>query len=278
MRSSRTGFGYGENAMREIVIRWPFRIGRAIAVLALAAMLAPFTYAVWMSFAPGELLEPPTSEWSLRWYREFLGSAKWLGSLATTGEVALLSVAGSLMGGLSLATAVTRYHFRGDRVLSIALLLPLFVPGVVLAMGLLPLVMALGLWETPIALAAAHVLVSLPVVFLLLRTALIETDPDLEPAARGLGAGPLLVFRRITLPLILPSVLAGAMVVFILSANEFTLALFLSSPRFRTLPAALWPEARYKETPILAAASSLTVLLTAAGLWLAVWLFGRRLG
>jgi putative spermidine/putrescine transport system permease protein len=182
------------------------------------------------------------------------------------------------MGGLSLATAVTRYHFRGDRVLSIALLLPLFVPGVVLAMGLLPLVMALGLWETPIALAAAHVLVSLPVVFLLLRSALIETDPDLEPAARGLGAGPLLVFRRITLPLILPSVLAGAMVVFILSANEFTLALFLSSPRFRTLPAALWPEARYKETPILAAASSLTVLLTAAGLWLAVWLFGRRLG
>jgi ABC-type spermidine/putrescine transport system permease subunit II len=179
---------------------------------------------------------------------------------------------------MGLAVAVTRYRFRGRRVLSGAVLLPLFVPGVVLAMGLLPLVMAPGLWETPIALAAAHCLVTLPVVFLLLRSALAETDPDIERAARGLGAGPWLAFRRVTLPLILPSVLASAMVAFILSANELTLALFLSSPRFRTLPAALWPEARYKETPILAAASSLTVLMTVVGMGVSARLFWRRHG
>ena len=253
--------------MREVTDRWLRYTGRAVTILALAAMLAPFAYAMWMSFTPGELLEPPTREWSLRWFREFLGTAKWTRALTTSGEVALLSALGSLLCGLGLAVAVTRYHFRGRRLLAGAVLLPLFVPGVVLAMGLLPLVMVLGLWETPVALAAAHCLISLPAVFLVLRAELAATDPDLELAARGLGAGPRSVFVRVTLPLILPSVVAGVVVAFILSVNEFTLALFLSSPRYRTLPAALWPEARYKETPVLAAASGLTVLMTAFGMW-----------
>jgi putative spermidine/putrescine transport system permease protein len=252
---------------------WIIRAARVLGGLVLLAMLAPFGYAVWMSFAPGELLEPPTGEWSLRWYSAFLGSAKWTRALATTGVVALLSGILSLIGGLGLAVAVTRYRFRGRRLIAGAALLPLFVPATVLAMGMLPLVLTLELWESPVALAAAHALISLPVVFLLLQRALAETEPELERAARGLGASPWLAFRRVTLPLILPSVLAGVVVAFILSANEFTLSLFLSSPRFRTLPAALWPEARYKDTPVLAAASCVTVLVTVAGMVLAIWLF-----
>jgi putative spermidine/putrescine transport system permease protein len=239
-------------------------------------MLAPFGYAVWMSFAPGELLEPPMGEWSLRWYREFLGSPKWSQALATTVVVALQSVVLALAGGMGLAIAVTRYRFRGRRLIAVGVLVPLFVPATVLAMGLLPLVMALDLWESPFALAAANALTSLPVVFLLLERALAETDPDLEPAARGLGAGPWVAFRRVTLPLILPSILAGGVVAFVLSINEFTLSLFLSSPRFRTLAAALWPEARFKETPVLAAASCATVLATVAGLAVASWLYRGR--
>jgi ABC-type spermidine/putrescine transport system permease subunit II len=234
-----------------------------------------------MSFAPGEVLEPPTDEWSLRWYREFLRSAKWTAALRTTATVAALSVVGSLVGGLGLAVAVTRFHFRGRRLLSGAVLLPMFVPAVVLAMGLLPLIRVTGLWGTPLSLAAAHTLVILPGVFLLLRSALAQADPDLERAARGLGAGPWAAFRQVTLPLIAPALLAGAVIALILSVNEFTLSLFLSTPRVRTLPAALWPEARDKETPLLAAASCLSVLVTLAGLALATWLLqqtNRRIG
>jgi ABC-type spermidine/putrescine transport system permease subunit II len=259
-----------DRAARGLVV-----VGRALAVLVLLAILAPFGYAVWMSFAPGEVLEPPAGAWSLRWYREFLDSPKWTRALRTTGEVAVLSVAGSLVGGLGLAVAVTRFHFRGRRVLSGAVLLPMFVPAVVLGMGLLPLVRAAGLQGTTAAVAAAHSLASLPVVFLLMRAALERTDPDLEGAARGLGAGPCTAFRRVTLPLISPAILAGVVIAFILSANEFTLSVFLTTPRTKTLPAALWPEARDRETPILAAASCLTTLVTLVGMAVAARLLRR---
>jgi ABC-type spermidine/putrescine transport system permease subunit II len=261
--------------MPDLASRSLLLFGRALAVLVLLAMLAPFICAVWMSFAPGELLEPPTSEWSLRWYRGFLASAKWTRALQTTVEVAALSVAGSLVGGLGLAVAVTRFRFRGRQTLSAAVLLPMFVPAVVLGLGLLPLVRLTGLSGTNVAVAAAHSLASLPVVFLLLRSALGQTDPDLEPAARGLGAGPWIAFRRVTLPLVLPAVIAGAVVAFILSVNEFTLAVFLTTPRTKTLPAALWPEARDKETPLLAAASCLTVLVSILAMWLVARLLRR---
>ncbi len=112
-------------------------------------------------------------------------------------------------------------------------------------------------------------------MFLLLRSALEQTDPDLERAARGLGASPWVAFRRVTLPLIGPAVIAGAVIAFILSVNEFVLSVFLTTPRVRTLPAALWPESRYKETPILAAASCLTVLVTLIGMAVAARLLRR---
>lgn len=250
-------------------------LARVLGVTTLLALLAPFLCAVWMSFAPGETLEPPTDEWSLRWYHELVRTRKWTRAMATSAKVAGLSTIGALAGGLGLAVAVTRFHFRGRRAISGAVLLPMFVPVIVLAMGLLPLAMQAGMQGKAVSLAAAHTLVSLPVVFLVLRGALAQADTELERAARGLGAGPFTAFRRVTLPLIAPAVIAGAVIAFILSVNEFAFAVFLSSPRVRTLPAALWPEARDRETPLLAAASVVTVLFTLVGMCVAARLLRR---
>jgi ABC-type spermidine/putrescine transport system permease subunit II len=250
--------------------------GRVLGAAALLVLLAPFACAVWMSFAPGEVLEPPAGDWSLRWYREFFRAPKWTRALRTSAEVAVLSVAGSVVGGVGLAVAVERFRFRGRRLLSGAVLAPLFVPPVVLAMGLLPLAVLAEVQGQSATLAAAHTLVGLPVVFLIARAALAHADPELELAARGLGAGPWTAFRRVTLPLVAPAVLAGAVVACVLSVNEFAFAVFLGTPRARTLPAALWPEARDKDTPLLAAASCLTVAFTLAGMWAASCLLRRR--
>jgi ABC-type spermidine/putrescine transport system permease subunit II len=249
------------------------RIGRHIFGIALLlALLWPLGYAAWVSFAPGELLTPPRAEWSLRWYVLFFGSPQWTRGLWNSLVVAALSVVGALAGGVGLATAVTRYHFRGRRLLSAAVLLPMFVPTVVIGMSLLPWLQMLGLWGTRLSLACAHAMWSLPVVFLVVRSALEEVDPDLERAARGLGAGPFTSFRRVTLPIIAPSLIVGALMAFVLSLNEFTLALFLATPEIETLPKVIWPNLRYTLTPLVAAASVVTMLLTLLGLGFAAWL------
>jgi ABC-type spermidine/putrescine transport system permease subunit II len=155
-------------------------------------------------------------------------------------------------------------------------LLPLFVPGVVLGMALLPLMRWVGLWGTLLSIAAAHCLWSLPVVFLLVRSALQELDPDLEHAARGLGAAPLAVFTRVTLPLIAPAVAAGATLAFVLSINEFVMALFLATPQSETLPKVIWPNLRYTLSPLVAAASGVFTAVTILGLGVAWLVFRRR--
>jgi putative spermidine/putrescine transport system permease protein len=242
--------------------RWLLNV---FGITTLVLLLWPIVYAAWISFTPGETLAPQRGEWSLRWYRLFFESPQWTAGLWNSLVVAGLSVANSLVAGAGLALAVTRYHFRGRRLLSAAVLLPLFVPGVVMGMGLLPWMRVLGLWGSRLSLAAAHGVWGLPVVFLVVRAALEEIDPDLERAAQGLGATRGMVFRRITFPLIAPALLAGATMGFVLSLNEFMIALFLATPEIETLPKVIWPNLRYTLTPLVAAASCVTTAITLAG-------------
>src|SRR5262249_26372679 len=134
----------------------------AFSIALLLVLLWPLFYATWISFTPAEMLEPPTSEWSLRWYRLFFSSPQWLQGMVNRVIVAAFTVAGSILCGTGVATAITRWHFRGARWLSGAVMLPLFVPAVVLGMALLPFMRALGLWGTLLCIAAAHSLWSLP--------------------------------------------------------------------------------------------------------------------
>ena len=115
-------------------------------------------------------------------------------------------------------------------------LAPLFVPPLVLGMGLLPLLHFLGIWGTAWSLAGAHGLVALPVVYLIVRSGLRAVGRDLTLAARGLGAGSMETFRYVTWPLILPYVGTAMVFSFVLSFNEFILALFLTTAESETLP------------------------------------------
>ncbi len=103
-------------------------------------------------------------------------------------------------------------------------------------------------------------------MFLVTRAALEDLDADLELAARGLGASGWLTFRRVTLPAITPAIMAGALMAFVLSLNEFMIALFLATPEIETLPRVIWPNLRYTLTPLVAAASCVTLLVTLVAL------------
>ncbi len=221
---------------------------------------------------PDELLRPPVNEWSLRWYRQFLGEPRWRTALVNSLIVGSLSVLVALVSGVPVAMALVRYRFAGRGVLSLVVLAPLCVPPLILGVGLLPLMHRVGLWGTWLSLALAHGLLGLPIVYLATRVALEGVPAGLEDAARGLGAGPFQVFRRVTLPLIRPGVAAGAVLAFVLSLNESLMTLFLASPETETLARIIWPELRYSLSPLVAVASALTLVAT-----LSVVVLARRI-
>lgn len=242
------------------------RFGRLLigllSLAVLAGLLWPLVYALWISFTPLEILQPPHAEWSLRWYREFFSQNRWLEGLRNSLVVGAIATGVSVICGTSVAVAIVRYRFRGSRLLHGAVMLPLFIPALILGMALLPRMRTIGLWGTPFSVALAHSLWGLPLVFLAVRTALQDTDVHMEQAARGLGASASQTFRLVTLPIIAPAVAVGAMMAFIISLNELVMALFLCTTNNDTLPKVIWPNLRYTLSPLVAAASGVTVLAT----------------
>lgn len=141
-------------------------------------------------------------------------------------------------------------------------MLPLFVPALVLALALLPVMRMIGLWGDFTSVALAHSLWGMPLVFLAVRGALEDMDPNLELAARGLGASGGKTFFMVTLPSILPALGVGGLLTFIVSFNELVMALFLCTPDIETLPKVIWPNLRYTLSPLVAAASAIGVIAT----------------
>jgi ABC-type spermidine/putrescine transport system permease subunit II len=248
---------------------------RLLGWLVIGCLLSPLLYAAWVSFSPDSFLTPPAGQWSLRWYAAFTADRRWTAALVRSLFVGAASAAVAITAGTPLAYAIARYRFRGRGVLAGGALLPVCVPPAVLGMGLLPLLYAAGLWGNLAGLVLAHGLVGLPVVYLIARTHFDQTSPDLEAAARGLGARGWQVAARVTLPLMRPALLASAAAVFAVSLNESMLTLFLATPTTETLPAVVWPQLRYSPSPLVAVASCVSV---AVGLVVttAVVLTGRR--
>jgi putative spermidine/putrescine transport system permease protein len=136
----------------------------------------------------------------------------------------------------------------------------------------------LGVWGRPYSVGLAHAMWTLPLAYLVLRAALSAVDRRLEEAARGLGAHPALAFILVTLPRLWPAVGAAAFLCAVMSINELPMALFLATPGTRTLPTLIWPQLRYNLSPVVAAASSVLLLVTLAGLVAAGRLAARPVG
>lgn len=244
--------------------------------LTVGLLIIPLATSLAVSFTPSEFIALPTDGLSLRWYQEFFGDYRWMSSLINTLGIAGLTMAISFPVGLTAAIAFTRYSFRWKAAVGTAIMFPLFVPAVVLGIGSLTFHRTIGLWGTSLSVAAAHSLWAIPLVFIVLKSTLAGVDRSVEEAAAGLGAGPLRVFWEVTLPLIASGVVVALLFAFIISVNEFIMALFLSTPRTRTLPVAIWPQIRYLLTPIVAAASSVIIVITLVIVGVAIRLVNLR--
>jgi len=252
------------------------RLMRPLVALILLVMIAPIVVVIVLSFSSAAYLTFPPPAFGVRWYQTYLGSRDWLAATALSIEVAiavvvLATVLGTLAAmGLARLPAVARLLAAG------LILSPLIMPVIIVAIGVYYAFARFGLVGTPLGLVLAHTCLAVPFVVTSVGASLAGFDRRLEMAALSLGATPIGTFRQVTLPLILPGVLVGALFAFITSFDELVVALFLSGANAVTLPRRMWEDLRYALDPTIAAVSTLTIVVTVLPLLWVHWVRRRR--
>jgi putative spermidine/putrescine transport system permease protein len=168
--------------------------------------------------------------------------------------------------GTAAALSLHRSDFAGKAVLRAILLSPLVTPVIVLAIGIFMVFARWGVAGTVPGLVIAHTVLALPFVIVAVTAMLHGVNPNLELAALGLGARPWRTFRRVTLPLIMPGVVAGAIFAFITSWDEVVIAIFMTTSSLRTIPVLVWGQMRTEISPAIAAVGTILIVISAAGL------------
>ena len=197
---------------------------------------------------------------TFRWYEVLFSDAKVAAATGNTLRIALLSTITATAIGTLAALALHRYEFRGRQFSETSLYIPIVIPEIVMGIGLLSLyaLFQINLGLTTITLS--HIAFSIPFVALVVRARLHGFDRSVEEAAMDLGANEFVTFWRVTLPLILPGVLAGAMLAFTLSLDDFIITFFTAGPGSSTLPLLVYGMVKTHITPEINALSTIWVL------------------
>lgn len=248
-----------------------FNIGtsalRLLVTLVYAFMLCPLVFVVWLSFFSDSIPTFPPSGYSLHWYQAAWSNASFSSGFVLSVQVALCAVAIGVSVGVAAAFALNRFRFRGSSIVRLVLLSPLVIPGIVagiaiyLAMLRAENVLDVSIVGTMPALIAAHVCLTIPWTLRLVAAGLNGVDPLIEEAARNLGAAPWIVFVRVTLPLLRPSIVAAALFSFIVSFENLEITLPLVGAGHTTLPIAIMQYLEFNLDPTIAAVSAVQIAL-----------------
>lgn len=202
---------------------------------------------------------------TLGWYRTLLDNELALQAAKNTLLLAVSSTAISTLLGTALGYALSRYRFPLRHLWSRLLYLPIFIPDIVMAAALLLFYAMvrewIGIFELGMTtMMLAHVTFQIPFVAIVVRSRMAGLDPSLEEAAHDLGADAWQTFWRVTLPLITPGILAGAMLAFTLSLDDFVVSFFTSGPGATTLPILIYSSVKRGVTPDINALSTLIIV------------------
>ena len=228
-----------------------------MAVIVALFLIAPMAIIVPMSFSTAVSFEfPPPGYW-LGYYVQYFHSATWLAATANSFVIALGSMLLTMLVALPAAFGYVRYRFRGKGAFNLIVMLPLIVPGVVSALGYYGFLSRLHLVGTRSGMIIAHSVLSIPVAFLVICAALKGFDRNLERAASSAGAGPLHTFLWVTLPVLRPGLLVGALFAFLHSFNEAVVAIFIAGRDASTLPKKMFESIRLESDPVIAVVATL---------------------
>lgn len=245
-----------------------------LAALVLVFLVIPTLIVIPMSFSGSQYLEFPPTHWSLRWYEHYLSSPEWLQATATSLEVALCTTLLTTPTGVMAAYGLFTSKVRAARLIHLALITPMIVPVILIAIGAFYAYVKLHLLNTLTGLVLAHTMLATPLVLIIVSAGLKSYDMSQEMAARNLGASRLRAFMMVTLPQIRFSVITAALLAFLTSFDEVVVALFISGGDHTTLTRNMFLSLRDQIDPTIAAISTL-IILVSTGLLLVTLAFGR---
>jgi len=232
------------------------------SLLVFVFLFAPLIIVMLISFSGESYLTFPPASWSTRWYATARADPAWTNALWNSVRIGLPVAALAVVLGTMAALVVARGKVAWSGYLAALVTMPLMLPTIILAIGLYPTMIDFRLNSTFFAVIFAHAVIATPMVFIMVRSALQAYSPTLELAAQTLGAGWFVAFRRITLPMIAPSLLTAAAFAFTSSFDELILALFLATPSTNTLPRIIWERLSYEVSPVIAAVATLILCLS----------------
>ena len=233
-----------------------------VAVLVMVLLVIPTLLVIPMSFSASQYLEFPPREWSVRWYKSYFNSTAWMQATVTSLKAgvltALLATPLATMAAYGLHVSRLRYA----NLLLMLLLTPMVVPVILIGIGVFYAYVKLKLVNSMLGLVLAHSMLAIPVVMLVVASALKSFDLDQELVARSLGASRIKAFWMVTLPQIKFSVVTGAVLAFLTSFDEIIVSLFVSGGPNSTLTRNMFNALRDQVDPTIAAISTLIVLAT----------------
>jgi putative spermidine/putrescine transport system permease protein len=231
--------------------------------LFIAFILAPIVIVCAVAFTPEGYLSLPTHGLSLRWFRAIAEYPEFVRAFRDSLWLAALSSTIAMLLSVPAALAIARFRFAGREALLALFMSPLMIPPVVLGIAFLRFFTVIGLGGTFLGLVLSHIVIVTPFALRLVLAASTGLDRAIEHAAVSLGASPFTMFRRVTLPLILPGIVSGWVLAFITSFDEVTMTVFIASPSTTTLPVRMFLYIQDNIDPLVSSVSAMLIFLTA---------------
>jgi putative spermidine/putrescine transport system permease protein len=237
---------------------WLYLLGALVILF----LVLPSLLVIPLSFSDSRYLAFPPPAWSTRWYAAYFGAVEWRDATRTSFVAAILTMIIATVAGTLAAYSLHSAQSRFTRAIYATFMLPLIIPGILIAIGIFLLFARLGLNNTLTGIVLAHSVMAIPLVVITVASGLKGYDMNQEMVARSLGASRPWAFLTVTLPQIRISVISAALLAFITSLDEVVISLFIAGGENATLTRRMFNALRDEIDPTIAAISTLLILLS----------------
>ena len=242
--------------------RWAWRLTGLITLLVYIFLFAPIVATVVLSFNASMFGGFPLTGFSLQWYAKLMTNEPVLNAFRTSMWIALVTAAVTTLLGVMVAFAMVRFQFPGKQTFGTLVILPALVPETILGVGLLVLIKAVDQPRTIWLLLLGHILLALPYVVLVVQARMIGISRTYEEAALSLGGPRVARFGEITLPLLVPAVVAGVLLAFTISFDNTSASLFWRPAGVETMPTQILSMLKISISPEVNALGTVMILVT----------------